>query len=548
MQPKHNEKSQDSRDNGPSALSRRGKLYLLFTCGLSVFSSLSFTLSIYYMAEILQRAQKGSLPGLLQMTGLSVAFLAIWFVMAIASKWTRLQYISDGTLRMRGNIMRAIFNRPISLFRRQSDAYFLNLLGADTDMYAAERLNMIPAIFSGAAQIVMFIGALWLINPWLMAACIVLSLLPLFTGNLFTKAIQQRKEAYSNASETFTGALKEGIEGYKPIRMGHGTAAYMDRFLAACQNKQRAYSASSMINAVSMQTLYLMGCFLNAACTAVGGYLVLRGVLSPAMLLAAVGYSGNLSNAFSNIAEYVITIRSTQRIARKLRSESRAETKPTALDLTGEKQEVVYETVSFGFGERQLYDGFSQHFRENGCYAVIGESGSGKSTLMKLLLKYYDHYTGVIKLSGHDIRELSEDEIFEVVGVVDQSPFLFNASLYENIMLFGHDMAEDSEAYRKLLEDVNLTALAQRVGDAPLGDFGDNISGGERQRISLARTMRRHPRIILFDEPTTGLDPENAALINRFIFDHADMLRIVIGHNWNRDYLNRFDGVIRIGC
>ena len=114
-------------------------------------------------------------------------------------------------------------------------------------------------------------------------------------------------------------------------------------------------------------------------------------------------------------------------------------------------------------------------------------------------------------------------------------------------MLFGHEIAEDSEEYRKLLQAVNLTALAERVGDKPLGDFGDKISGGERQRIVLARTMRRHPGIVLFDEPTTGLDPENVALINSFIFDHKDMLRIVVGHNWDQNYLEQFDGVIRVG-
>ena len=98
-----------------------------------------------------------------------------------------------------------------------------------------------------------------------------------------------------------------------------------------------------------------------------------------------------------------------------------------------------------------------------------------------------------------------------------------------------------------MLRDVNLTALAARVGSAPLGDFGDNISGGERQRICIARAMRRKPRVMIFDEPTTGLDPENVAIINEFIFRHKDITRIVISHDWSREYLDRFDGVIRLG-
>lgn len=97
------------------------------------------------------------------------------------------------------------------------------------------------------------------------------------------------------------------------------------------------------------------------------------------------------------------------------------------------------------------------------------------------------------------------------------------------------------------MHQLNLTTVAQRVGDAPLGDFGDNISGGERQRINIARALRRHPKILIFDEPTTGLDPENVAMIDEFIFNLQGVTRIVISHNWAEEYLGRFDDVVKIG-
>ena len=484
---------------------------------------------------------------MLKMVALSVVFLFAKVASETAAKWANLRFLSDRTIRLRRLIMQSIFSRPFRLFRQKDDAYYLNLLGNDTEMYASERLSLIPVIVGGISDIIIYVVALYLINPWLMLACVVLSLLPLLTSGLFTKVTQNKREAFSKASEQYTGVLKEGIEGYEPIRVGCGTAAYMERFISACENKQKKYSSSAMANTICMQTLYTTAIFLNIGCTAVGGWLMLRGVLPLPMLFAAVSYSGNLSNSFTNITEYIITIRSTKKIVKKLHAECQTESQPTTIKFDGEKADVVYEKVSFAFDERQLYKGFSYHFQENGCYAVIGESGSGKSTLLKLLLKYYDDYAGSIQMAGHDIKTLSEDNIFEVIGVVDQAPFLFNASLYENIMLFRHDINENSDEYRKLLKDVNLTELAQRVGDKPLGDFGDNISGGERQRISLARTMRRHPRIVVFDEPTTGLDPENASLINQYIFNHKNMLRIVIGHNWENDYLKQFDGVIRVG-
>jgi len=136
---------------------------------------------------------------------------------------------------------------------------------------------------------------------------------------------------------------------------------------------------------------------------------------------------------------------------------------------------------------------------------------------------------------------MAEADIYSVVGVVGQSSFMLNDTLRNNITMF--DNTADITA---LLDDLQLTALAERVGDTPLGDFGDNISGGEWQRISIARTLHKQPKIIIFDEPTTGLDPENTRLINEYIFTLEGVTRIVVSHDWDEEYLAQFDDVIRL--
>lgn len=167
--------------------------------------------------------------------------------------------------------------------------------------------------------------------------------------------------------------------------------------------------------------------------------------------------------------------------------------------------------------------------------------------MIKLFLKYYDTYSGTIRLDGRDIRELSEQDIYEQVGVISQSPWLFNSSLYENITMCTDTPKEDTKEYKELLAALNLAGLAERVGDKALGDFGDNISGGERQRISLARALRSQVKLMIFDEPTTGLDPENVKIVNDFIFGQEGVTRIVISHDWSDEYQKRFDGIIKIG-
>lgn len=133
-----------------------------------------------------------------------------------------------------------------------------------------------------------------------------------------------------------------------------------------------------------------------------------------------------------------------------------------------------------------------------------------------------------------------------MVGIVNQTPYLFNRSLYFNIMLSDQVDPHTQAEYEGLLAKLNLTELSCRVREQPLGDFGDNISGGERQRISIARALAQNPRILIFDEPTSALHPENKAQIMNLIFSMEHITRIVISHDWAQDFLDRFDGVIHI--
>ena len=254
-----------------------------------------------------------------------------------------------------------------------------------------------------------------------------------------------------------------------------------------------------------------------------------------------------VSDGINNFIEGLVSVRSAKPIAEKLRTE--IETRDASYDdgkISGDAT-IEFENMTFAFGDRILYSDFSYTFRKGGCYAIIGESGCGKSTLTKLILKYYNDYSGSIRVCGRDIRAIPEQELYAIVGLVNQTPFLFNAPMYENIVLYGNEPANKSEAYVRLLQELNLTALAERVGDSSLGDFGDNISGGERQRICIARAIRRHPQILIFDEPTTGLhlaDLDNLMRVFRRLTEREYSL-LIIEHNL--DVIKTADYLIDLG-
>ncbi|MFD2670920.1 thiol reductant ABC exporter subunit CydC [Marinicrinis sediminis] len=145
---------------------------------------------------------------------------------------------------------------------------------------------------------------------------------------------------------------------------------------------------------------------------------------------------------------------------------------------------------------------------EGAHVAIVGESGSGKSTLLQLLLKLRQHEQGEIRLNGMDIHQITEENVREGIAYMPQNPYLFHASIADNLRLAKPDatQAELEEAARQALIHDTIAALPQGY-ETIVGEWGTRFSGGEQQRLSLARTLLKDARIVCFDEPTTGLDP-----------------------------------------
>lgn len=527
-------------------LSKKGKWLMVLTCVLYALESVMIAVLVYVNSKIVECAELGDMTGIVRALLLALLVAVFLYLLSATAAYTRLSYLSNGELGIKSDIMKNILQRPITSFRGEKDAFYLNLLTTDVDMYRNDFLNTIPYLFSSVFAILSSVYMLWILHPWLLVAGLVMAMAPMVAIKPFSSIEQKSKTAYSKAAESYTSDLKENIEGYETIRTGCGETNFQRKYIQASENRQKAWAKYSFVSTMSFETLMSVAGLSNIVSLGIGGFIVAKGLMSVGMLFAAANYFTSLSNSFSSTIDYVITIRSTKKIVEKLQTQRQAPCSVNSgLPMTA-TTDVVYENVSFSFGELSLYKDFNYSFTSGGCYAVVGESGSGKSTLIKLLLKYFDGYQGNILLAGQDISKLSEGEVYSKIGLVNQSPYIFNASFYDNITMFSGNPKQDSDEYKTLLKELNLTALAGRVGKTPLGDFGDNISGGERQRINIARAMCRKPSILIFDEPTTGLDPENVALIDEFIFRHKDVTRIIISHNWSEEYLNRFDNIIKI--
>ena len=181
----------------------------------------------------------------------------------------------------------------------------------------------------------------------------------------------------------------------------------------------------------------------------------------------------------------------------------------------GSKGRIAFEKVEFGYhAERTILKQVNFAIEPGEKVAVVGESGAGKSTLVKLLFRFYDTTGGRITIDGHDIRHVTQESLRKLIGIVPQDTVLFNDTLFENIR-YGRPDANDQEVQAA----IDMAHLSDFIKQLPnginteVGERGLKLSGGEKQRVAIARTILKRPPIMLFDEATSSLDSQSEQAI-----------------------------------
>lgn len=207
--------------------------------------------------------------------------------------------------------------------------------------------------------------------------------------------------------------------------------------------------------------------------------------------------------------------------------------KPNAKPLVITDGAIEFDSVSFGYSDRlPILKDFSFKVSAKQKVAVVGSSGAGKSTLIKLLFRFYDIHGGSIRIDGQDIRDVSQDSLRRAIGIVPQDTVLFNTTLLENVR-YGRIDATDAE----VSQAINLAHLQDFISELPqglntlVGERGLKLSGGEKQRVAIARTILKRPPILAFDEATSSLDSQSERIIQDAIAEISKgQTSLVIAH------------------
>jgi ATP-binding cassette subfamily B protein len=394
-----------------------------------------------------------------------------------------------------------------SLYRLQRDAPAIQHVAID---------GLIPFITAGATVAAMLYVSFRVDWQLALVALAVSPVLVILIQSYRRRLRRRWREAKQLESDAFS-VLQEVLSAVRVVKAFGQENRERDRFVDRSRKGVRARVRLAAAEGAFGLLVGLIMAGGTALVLFLGAQHVLSGALSPGELLLLMGYLAQLYGPLKTISKKVAKLQShlagAERAFAVLDEPTDVVQKPTARPLTRAAGAVTFHDVSFAYrDDTPVLQDVSFEIPVGARVGVTGETGAGKTTLVSLLIRFYDPTGGVIFLDGVDLREYKLADLRSQFGIVLQEPILFSTTIGDNIA-YGRPGARDEQiVHAAMMANAHDFIVGLPDGyDTPVGEGGMGVSGGERQRIGLARAFLKDAPILILDEPTSAVDSKTEA-------------------------------------
>ncbi|MBL7545069.1 MAG: ABC transporter ATP-binding protein [Bdellovibrionaceae bacterium] len=392
-------------------------------------------------------------------------------------------------------------------------------------------------IIDGVSLILMIIPAMLYLSPsWTWKCLIFIALTPFFI-HAITKKIGSLSKEQQELLARLTSFTQELVSGVKIIKIFSMEKQRSQKYQEISEDFLKKSNHLNRVDSLFgplMQVAVASGTVLLLY---VGGGEVIAGAATLGSFVAFQRYINKIIWPFSALGYGLSQIQKGKSAFERIRAVLQQPKEFPELYATRtdsdlrEVESIEFKNVGFKYGEIEVLKHISFEMKKGEFIGVMGPVGSGKSTLLHLIANYLGHYSGQIYINGKDYAQFPKSEIWNVVKIVPQEPFLFSASVKDNVVLSTPMEANDLEQIIALIDfDRDLSALKYGI-ETPVGEKGVQLSGGQKQRLTLARGVFAKPGAILLDDTLSALDTRTEANVREHLFkSNANQIRVIVAN------------------
>lgn len=515
----------------------------VLTISLAALSVICFDFMMGFIVDIFSNGETEKFVPIILA---SIFLIILLFVTECVDGYVMSSYIKNTVNYLRCDIFTKILNKDMKDFSLDNSGKYISILYNDIKIIEDSLLNNIFLVISSFISFIISLLFLFSISPSIVIFIVIFGILGFVIPNALSKKLIIEKNNYSHNLEEITSVTKDLFSGFEVIK-GFNIGSKINTIFKNSSNtvestKKKCSILESIIKGFSLSfsvTVYLGVLIL-------GGYLMYKGEISVGTAIIIIQLSTHIVGPVKTSISLINQIKSVSLIADKI-DEILYDSCEDIEEISLPKFENSIEVKNLDFSytnDRKALNNINLTFEKNKKYAIVGESGCGKSTLIKLLMRYYKDYNGDILIDNKDIHKIFSNDLYKNMSMIQQNVFMFDDSIKENIKLFANYSDEE------VLSICNRSGLSNLISRLPnginslVGENGNKLSGGEKQRIAIARSLINNTKILILDESTSALDNETAYNLESSLLSINDLTLIVVTHKLIKNILLNYDEII----